>query len=861
MTFARDPHDQELLIDYVRQALSRIDAGEDIDPIALTALDPHLARPLAEVLGLAADLPLLQAEAVRSDPLAGMLLAGRYRLDACRGRGAMGVVYAAEDRELGRAVAVKILDARLFRDDHAEQRFAREAQALATLQDPHVVTVFDRGRTAEGIHYLVMELLDGATLAELLERVVVGGDPVAIVGEVLGAPPAEAHWPRLAATWAAAIARGLSAAHARGLVHRDVKPSNVFVRRDGRPVLLDFGIAAQDSAERLTATQTTLGTPWYMAPEQVRAAPHAAAPTLDVYALGATLYHLLAGQPPYEGDAAAVLAALPNTDPVPLQRRRPDVPRDLVAIVDQCLERDPARRYRDGAGLAQDLEAFLTHQPVAARPIGALSRRLRQWRRAPAKPIAVAALLLTLAIAAIAAPFAIEQRRLEFQRQKDDLYATLPSVLAIEGWPDERTLTQLEHENRAAIDLLDRILTLDAADLPVRLWRAALRLDLGDRQGAGADLRQLAAAAGGGYLTALAQRYLQADATARGSAAIDTRDLPEPVTPPECYVAGFHELRARDQKGYAERADALLERASGAYLPARDLRLLSLAAVAETKPEAERKRLTDLLYDETIKLEEIYGRDTARTQAMRGVALLLDKQYAESVPCFERSLELRPERHGPHQNLGIAHLRLGEFAASERHLQAALRLRPFAWNTKYTLAQLELARGDFAAAYEWADRIETQGPFGQAWRQPYLRACIAIDEAIARRSDEQVRRDLAERAVADLDRALAVLPRSRRLQQRRQLAEALQEKLLSAAMVGFARTLLDGDAGTDPTGRALGPYQLRNLILLMPPTLDEAGTAWVKATLRRIVADDAGGNEVLRRQMEQDIEEGLAGFR
>lgn len=150
MTLSRDRQDQERLIGHVRRALELLDAGEPVDPVAICRDQPHLARPLAEVLGLAAELPELQATALRGDPLAGLLLAGRYRLDTCLGRGAMGVVYRAEDQELRRIVAVKILDVRLFHDPLAEQRFQREAEALAALQHGNVVAVYDRGRTPEG---------------------------------------------------------------------------------------------------------------------------------------------------------------------------------------------------------------------------------------------------------------------------------------------------------------------------------------------------------------------------------------------------------------------------------------------------------------------------------------------------------------------------------------------------------------------------------------------------------------------------------------------------------------------------------------------------------------------------------------
>jgi tetratricopeptide (TPR) repeat protein/tRNA A-37 threonylcarbamoyl transferase component Bud32 len=858
LTFSRDHKDQEQLVDYVRQALACMDAGGQVDPVVLCAAHPHLVRPLAEVLGLAADLPILQQVALREDPLAGLVLAGRYRLEECLGRGAMGVVYRAEDQELRRAVAVKILDARLFRDPQAEQRFQREGEALAALQHPGVVAVYDRGRTAEGIHFLVMELLTGATLASVLDRIEGGAEPFAVLAEICPGGVPESHWPRLGARWALELARGLAAAHAHGLVHRDVKPSNAFVRADGRLVLLDFGIAARSDDQRLTATQTTLGTPWYMAPEQVRAGGLTTAePTLDVYGLGALLYHLLAGRPPYEGDAATVLAALQTSDPIPLGKRAPELPRDLRAIVEQCLERDLARRYATAQALANDLEAFLQHRPVTARPLSAFGRRWRAWRRAPSKPIAVLALLLTALVLVIAVPIYRSQQEQARLRERDQLYATLPSVLAVEGWPDERVLAELRGEHLAALGLLDHILEL-GDDLPVRLWRACLRLDLGDRAAAAEDLRGIARR-GGAYLGALAQRYLDADPQQQGAYAIDTAGLPEPTTAAECYVAGFHELRARHVRGFAQRADALLARAAGEYLPARDLRLLSVAALAEQSAKAQQRPLLQFLYDETVALEAIYGGETARTQAMRGVALLMQQNYPECVPCFERSLQLRPERHGPHQNLGIALLRLGDLDASEEHLMAALRLRPFAWNTQYTLAQLEQARGNFAKAREWALQVPKEGHSGQAWKRPNLLGSIAVDESLAlHRSDPAASRAAAADAVLAYDAACAASPKSSALARRRGFAKALQQDDLPTAFVEYAKFLVD-DLDPETVDDA---YQLRNLAFLLPAKgLDEARAAWVAALLRRLGLVRAGGNERLKAQLRMDIEEGLQRFR
>lgn len=857
MTFSRDSNDQEQLVLYVRQALACLDAGGQVDPMTLCAEHPHLARPLAEVLGLAADLPILQQAALREDPLAGLLLAGRYRLEQCLGRGAMGIVYRAEDQELRRAVAVKILDARLFRDQQAEQRFQREGEALAALQHPGIVAVHDRGRTSEGIHFLVMELLVGATLASVLDRIAGGTGPFVVLAETCPSGMLESHWPRLCARWALELAQGLAAAHAHGLVHRDVKPSNTFVRADGRIVLLDFGIAARSEDERLTATQTTLGTPWYMAPEQVRAGGLSTAePTLDVYGLGALLYHLLAGRPPYQGDAAAVLAALQTSDPTPLAEVAPDLPRDLRAITERCLERDLARRYPTAQALADDLEAFLQHRSVTARPLSAFGRRWRAWRRAPSRPIAVLALLVLAFVLMIAVPIYRSQQAEARRREKNQLYATLPSVLAVEGWPEERVLAELRGEHLAALALLDRILELDD-DLPVRLWRACLQLDLGDRAAAARDLETIAQR-GGDYFVALAQRYLAADPKQSGAYAIDLAGLPEPKTAAECYVAGFHELRARHVEGFAQRADALLARAATDYLPARDLRLLAVAALAE-QPKQPKRSLLQFLYDETVALEAVYGGETARTQAMRGVALLMQQNYPECVPCLERSLQLRPERHGPHQNLGIAFLRLGDLDRSEEHLQAALRLRPFAWNTLYTLAQLEQARGNFQKAREWAAKVPTVGHSGQAWKQPNLLGSIAVDESLLLRgTDPTASRAAAAAAVRAYDAAREASPGSLALGRRRGFAQALEQDDLPTAFVAYARLLVE-DQNQDTID---DPYQLRNLAFLLPRSgLDEERVAWVAALFRRLSLARAAGNEGLKAQLKQDLEEGLKRFR
>jgi tetratricopeptide (TPR) repeat protein/tRNA A-37 threonylcarbamoyl transferase component Bud32 len=854
MTFARNPEDQELLVAYVARALARLDAGEPVDPATLCRDHPRLAEAVAELLGMQSELPRLQLAALHEDPLQGALLAGRYRLADCLGRGAMGVVYGGTDQELQRPVAVKILDVRLFRDPEAERRFQREAEALASLQHPQVVAVFDRGRTPEGIHFLVMERLDGATLAALIERIEAGSSGSAAAAAITG-DDGETGWPRRCARWARDLAHGLGAAHGHGLVHRDVKPSNVFLCRSGRIVLLDFGIAARHSDLRLTATRTTLGTPWYMPPEQVRAGGQSAvaAPTLDIYGLGATLYHLLAGRPPYEGDAATVLATLAHQAPPPLSQVQPGLPRDLVAIVERCLERDPLRRYPTAAALAADLDAFLQHLPVVARPIGLVGRRLRAWRLAPARPLAVAALLSTVLSGVFWWRSAAEQRARELTQQVAAIQATLPSVLAVEGWPDERILQPLQAEHRFGIELLDQLLTLAPDDLPARLFRACLRQDLGDAAGAAADFAILAGGSDGDYLPALAARYAAADPQRLGAKAIDLQGLPAPMTPAECYVAAFHELRQSDVPGFAARAEQLFTRALPQYPPARDGRLLALAGLAERASGADRTTVLRQLYDETVALEQLYGQATARTRAMRGVALLLRGDYRAAIPEFELSLQLRPGRHGPLQNLGVCWHRLHDYERAFDCLQQALAVRPFAWNTRSTLALVERDRGNFAAAYRWAEGLAKTGLRDEAWRQPDLLGSIAQAESAAlRERDPAAARAAAARALMAYDEALSVRANAE-ARQRREVVVAMQKDRPQEHLLPFAQALF---AAPDQ------PYQLANLAWLLPEQgLGPAETAWLAAIVRRLAALRAPGDEAFQQRMNDEIEKGLKPYR
>src|SRR5262249_45867729 len=259
------------------------------------------------------------------------LVAGRYRVERPLGHGAMATVDLARDVELDRPVALKRLAENLSRDEELRRRFLREARLAARLAHPNVVRVFDVGED-DGRPFIAMEYVEGETLAELSER----RGPL---------PVAEA------ATLGTQMCAGLAAAHAAGLVHRDVKPQNLLLGIDGVLKLGDFGIAAGHEGTRLTLAGTVLGTAGYLAPEQARGERVTAA--ADIYAVGAVLYELLTGEPARKAGSLAELGADDGFDPPDLGARVPEAPSELVAAVTACLSVRPGDRPQSAAALAR----------------------------------------------------------------------------------------------------------------------------------------------------------------------------------------------------------------------------------------------------------------------------------------------------------------------------------------------------------------------------------------------------------------------------------------------------------------------------------------------------------------------------
>jgi hypothetical protein len=307
-------------------------------------------------------------------------LFGEYELLERIGEGGMGVVFKARQRSLDRLVALKLLS---LSGPHIRpefiKRFRAEAVAAASLQHPNIVAIHEVG-VRDGQHFFAMDYVPGGSLAKRM-----GHHPL---------PPHQA------ARYLHDIARAVHYAHERGILHRDLKPSNILLDAEDQPRVADFGLAKRlDSDSELTLPGQVLGSPHYIPPEQAAGKTSTLSRRSDVYGLGAILYHLLTGRPPFVGEQMAeTLQLVLTTDPVAPRLLNPSVPRDLQTICLKCLEKEPARRYATAQAMAEELARHLRGEPVAARPPGLSGRLIRWCRRKPALAGALGALVVAVGI-------------------------------------------------------------------------------------------------------------------------------------------------------------------------------------------------------------------------------------------------------------------------------------------------------------------------------------------------------------------------------------------------------------------------------------------------------------------------------
>jgi tetratricopeptide (TPR) repeat protein/tRNA A-37 threonylcarbamoyl transferase component Bud32 len=289
-----------------------------------------------------------------------------YEIIGELGRGGMGMVYKARQVRLNRIVALKMIRAGIHADPMDLLRFQREAEAVAQLRHPNIVQIFEVGER-NGMPFFSLEFVEGGSLQQKLD-----GKP---------RPPRET------AGLIAVLARAMDFAHKQGIIHRDLKPANILLTADGTPKITDFGLAKKldETDTGQTGTGAILGTPTYMAPEQAKGKNRLIGPPADIYALGAILYDLLTGRPPFKGETIMdTLMMVQNVEPVPPTRIQPKLPRDLETICLKCLQKEPAQRYGTALELSEDLESFLNDRPIKARKVSAAERAWKWAKRRPA---------------------------------------------------------------------------------------------------------------------------------------------------------------------------------------------------------------------------------------------------------------------------------------------------------------------------------------------------------------------------------------------------------------------------------------------------------------------------------------------
>src|SRR5262245_144035 len=426
-TQAPTPSEQSL-DNVLAEYIAREEAGRPADRQELLARLPQYAAELREFFANRDQMQRLAAPIC--DPESGSLRSSRslgkvryfgdYELLEEIAAGGMGIVYKARQVSLNRIVAVKMILKGTLASDEDVKRFRAEAEAAANLHHPAIVTIYEVG-LHEGQHYFSMEFVDGQSLAQL--------------------PREQPLSARQAAEYIRDAAEVVHYAHHQGTLHRDLKPSNILIDRQGRVRITDFGLARRiEGGSDLTLTGQILGTPSYMPPEQASGKRSLVAAASDIYSLGAVLYELLTGRPPFRGESPAeTLRQVETLDPLSPRLLSPAIPRDLETICLKCLEKEPHKRYGTAQLLADDLGRYLRGEPIIARPIGRLARGWRWCKRNPA--VGALSVTVTTLLMTVAAVSTVASVRLKGQR---DTVSTQSAAIAAQA-------SQIKRESERAL--------------------------------------------------------------------------------------------------------------------------------------------------------------------------------------------------------------------------------------------------------------------------------------------------------------------------------------------------------------------------------------------------------------------------
>ena len=635
-----------------------------------------------------------------------------YVIEAVLGRGGMGVVFRARHVRLNRLVALKMSLSNHFPDRQERDRFQREAESVAALHHANIVQIHDVG-DASGRSYFTMELVEGGTLSQKLF-----GTPL----------PA-----RQAAELLVTLTRAVQAAHECGIIHRDLKPANVLLTADGTPKISDFGLARRvDHDSALTGLGMPLGTPSYMAPEQARGTSDKVEPTVDVYSLGAILYELITGRPPFCGESSAeTIQQVLNEDPVHPGHLNPRIPRDLETICLKCLQKEPEDRYATAAALEDDLNRFLRGDEISARRDGWGTWLWRRVRRRPwfSGSMAVVTLIVTgltvgglwllsdRAATSRAQLAATEAKERGADEDLDEMVAALGGSL----WPAAEAAlarARVRLGEDAGTGSIRRRMERGTEDLSRGRRLDAVRMDFAKGLGGRFEYEQLDKTYESvfhefGYAEILgspepyAERIRKSDIRSAVVAALDNWSAIARTEPRRKWIIDLTELVDEDPTGWRHRARRIAIQDGGPELdsllaatPFETTSVSLLLAIHRRMPAGHPQRVPFL-----CRVQEVHAEDLWANLAL-GVELVNQGRPEEATRFFQAITSIRPDVTVGYHNLGYAMsdiMRRGGpnyMAAAVDAYHRAITLDPTAIHSKIELAKClcEMKRHDDAIA-------------------------------------------------------------------------------------------------------------------------------------------------------------------
>jgi tetratricopeptide (TPR) repeat protein len=625
-----------------------------------------------------------------------------YTVEGVLGHGGVGVVYRAFHLRLHRPVALKMLLAKAHALPTDRERFECEAEAVAALQHPNIVQIYEVGDVC-GQPYFTMELVDGGSLAEKIQ----------------GVPQPAREAVQLLAT----LAEAVHVAHQRGIVHRDLKPGNILLATDGTPKVTDFGLARRmDGSVGLTINGALVGTPSYMAPEQARGDKSAIGPATDIYALGAILYELLTGRPPFRAESAtATLQQVVADEPVSPMRLNPRVPRDLETICLKCLHKEPHKRYASALALAEDMRRFERGEPIKARPVEPVERVVRWVRRRPvlAAALALGVLLATglvvtvvwwhgqrAALSAAAVAYAeADLDESERLRDRGEFEASAAVLQRAKDRLDEFVPPEVRDRLRAAVDNLELVTRLDA----IRLERALVK-----PQALVNGPNELL-----GVLT-LTGTQVSKNGQALGAEATSGRHYQEAFRESGIGAPGDDPAAAAARIQASPLRGALVAALDdwAACATDRDQQAWILAAVRQADPDPWRDRVRDpATWDDPTALRELADRAPVAELSPQLLAVLgarLRAKKLDAVSFLERVASAYPGDFWVNVEMGNALCDQSNCVEAIGYYRTALAVRPETVSLRYALGDLYLAQQRWDGAiteYEQAGRLDPENPW------------------------------------------------------------------------------------------------------------------------------------------------------